>query len=93
MSSESPEKSDQEPEEMESLAASEAADVVDTLNKNRSRIFVGISRRCCQSYAVLVSTKKKQKHLEAAAAQALRRTPGEAAARWCRGLSCVYPCR
>lgn len=54
---------------MESLAASEAADVVDTLNKNRSRIFVGIIAAAVAACVVLVSGQlEKQKHLEAAVA-------------------------
>ena len=69
MSSKSTETPDPEPEEIESLAASEAADVVDALNKNRTRIFAGIIAAAVAVCVILVGGQmQKQKHLEAAAA-------------------------
>ena len=69
MSSKSTETPGKEPEGIESLAASEAADVVDTLNKNRRRIFAVIIATAVAVCVILVSGQmQKQKHLEAASA-------------------------
>ena len=66
---------------MESLTASKAADVVDALNKNRTRIFTGIIAAAIAICGILIGGQiKKQRHLEAAAAYTAAADKNEIAA-------------
>ncbi len=81
MTSETPENQDQAPEEIEALSASDAATVVDSIDRNRSKIFIVIVASAIAACAFLVvGQMKKQKHLEAASAYTSALDKGEIAA-------------
>ncbi|MEM9282342.1 MAG: tetratricopeptide repeat protein [Verrucomicrobiota bacterium] len=80
MSSDPSEQPAQEPEEIESLSASEAASVVDSLDRNRNKIIGGVAAVAIGICAVLVYGQlKKQKAMEAAAAFTAAVNSGEIA--------------
>ncbi|MEM9016355.1 MAG: tetratricopeptide repeat protein [Verrucomicrobiota bacterium] len=72
---------DSEPEAPDALSASEAAQVMDSIEKNRNKILIGVGAIAIAICGVLVSSQlKKQKHLAAASAYTAAAQSGEVAA-------------